>query len=902
MSDTLDIGIEYDDETNSDTEMEIDSNISIKVINEVINESDKLTNNQLIPSYDSIMVRCEGMITNNKLYEMFKKPYIICLKDYKQYRSYFYNNKITEENYDTLKESIEIIPTSYKINSGSMSKYMTSISGDLFNQLSNTKTDLKEILVFSLFRFNYTNIMKYLRQYDGLTNITDLYSMILMNEYFGQSNNFNETKYNISQMINTISETNYYALFRNCMINITDKFNTRVFKLSLANRIDDINIEDIIKSLDNNDDDYLADITKPTTFLDASSSNNIDGNNKYRISNKVLKITNEHINSLFDRLSYADRYYLIMNCMTSKELCHLIINNKVMLNRIMNEKDNYNKTFMNKYAHIIRYGLGYAWITFYMEESIKRSNITSKDRFIFDIDTASLLPYYPYSLKNLHLCPYISLLVDNKSLNTEQNIFGVKQYNIDLCYPEISPESKQKLNYGICNKETFINRINIFMSGMNNVNMIENIDWANIAISGSVMACCLPNFNSLMMNFMNIDRHNVNIDFIKFIDEYYKDADIDIMCSILDVYKYVDKILEFKKQLEQNIKKIHNLNLPSCVDITQLFSNKAASVMINKNFVKKYILDNTDMKYENILINLNDNKIKTIVYDHYIQWFKEYISNDITNNNDNFLNPKYHELYIPVTIDNINVVLVTNKYKTDYTADSTPDNTPDNISDDNSDIIIFIPKTNYKFRIKSAYLPRNLEFFQIRGGEFFSTVSKFHLPIVRSYFDGNNVYMCPSCITACMTFVNIDYKYFAGSKDPIEIVNKYRMRGFGTILNDSEINRLVKYSMLVPKWKKLYKNKNNITGSLPFNNQFFLPSHHLDGKPLFNANNRILYGNGNVIQIADDINEYIRYIDQKYSTKYINNDFISYHNLVTIDDYGYINRIKKWLFQAFLDY
>ena len=33
-----------------------------------------------------------------------------------------------------------------------------------------------------------------------------------------------------------------------------------------------------------------------------------------------------------------------------------------------------------------------------------------------------------------------------------------------------------------------------------NVNLLENIDWSNIAISGSIMACCLPNFNTIMLN------------------------------------------------------------------------------------------------------------------------------------------------------------------------------------------------------------------------------------------------------------------------------------------------------------------------------------------------------------------------------------------------------------------
>ena len=52
--------------------------------------------------------------------------------------------------------------------------------------------------------------------------------------------------------------------------------------------------------------------------------------------------------------------------------------------------------------------------------------------------------------------------------------------------------------------------------------------------------------------------------------------------------------------------------------------------------------------------------------------------------------------------------------------------------------------------------------------------------------------------------MNLDYKYFASTRDPIEIINKYRMRGFGTFLNAVEIIHLLRYSNKVSKWKELY--------------------------------------------------------------------------------------------------
>ena len=247
---------------------------------------------------------------------------------------------------------------------------------------------------------------------------------------------------------------------------------------------------------------------------------------------------------------------------------------------------------------------------------------------------------------------------------------------------------------------------------------------------------------------------------------------------------------------------------------------------------------------------------------------------------DNFFDPKYHEIYIPVQIEDINILL----------------------SYEQEETVSIIPLINFKFRISSHFLPHNLEFFQIKNLEFFSIVSQFHLPIVRSYYDGNQIYLTPSCNSACMTFINIDYKYFTGKKDPIEIINKYRMRGFGTILNENEINKLVKYSSLVPKWKKLYglniksqKSILNNIGPLKIKDNFFKPS-------------LILYEKEQTTKYENMICD----IDYKLIPKNINDIFSLikiYYNLqnnifcklFTINKYGYINIIKKIIINIFND-
>ena len=63
----------------------------------------------------------------------------------------------------------------------------------------------------------------------------------------------------------------------------------------------------------------------------------------------------------------------------------------------------------------------------------------------------------------------------------------------------------------------------------------------------------------------------------------------------------------------------------------------------------------------------------------------------------------------------------------------------------------------------------------------------FILLYLRAYYTGNNIYMLPSCISALMTFINFDFKYWAG-KHPYELIKKYRSRGFAILLNNKEKN------------------------------------------------------------------------------------------------------------------
>ena len=911
-------------------------------------------NNIFYSNFNCIQRRFNDNVSKDTLYKEFGNPFIVCLKNSVACESYFYDQIITNEQLTKLKTSIVVMPTSYKIINKTAYKYLTIIGVDIFNSLNvfdkfGKKIIInKEVIIYCLLMFNKSNIDKYLKQFEGIGNFYDFYNSFVMNDYLHQMSNSPSIIQNHIQMISTMTETNYYTNYYNCQLNISTKFKLRNFNINIQKIFHDKPIGMLTssetnsndeKEINNNSDDYISALFKSSSFVDASSSSN-----SFKImNNPVIKsIGIENFNKLYDKLPNIEKYYLIMNSMISKDLCHFVINNKYILNDIMSKTtDNKGFTFMDKYEQIIRYTLGYTWITFYMEESIKRGYINKTDRFIFNIETASMLPFYAYSKQNLHICPYLPLLIDKKTLNAENNILGVQQIKFDNNINNLTEYNHELTRYGITDKKTFIDRINIFISGKLNNNILKDVNWTNIAMCGSIMACCLPNFNSLMANFFISDD---NIDFNGFVEEYYNESDIDIIYNDTDIHKFVDKIYEFKNTIENNIKIIHNLQ-SDIPNITSLFSNKTAVIQINKYFIKTYLqqktnintdkeyLDtdkeyiDTDKEYLDILTNINTPKIKKIIYKHYIEWYKLNIIESIKTNPQHFINNKYHELYLPVSIENINIVFIKtyvdnkedehdNKIISDVESDNDKENNEEyeeitykNIKLTNPEYstnnIVFIPKINFKFRISSFYLPHNFEFFQIKYTEFFSTVAKFHLPIVRSYYDGTDVLLTPSCISACMTMLNIDYKYFASTKDPIEIINKYRMRGFGTILNNNEIMRLIEYSQLVPKWKHLYllniKTKNKrlmMFGQLDINNNLFKPS-----KVLHNKEPTIKYIPSYALEykIIPYQPRENKNVNQKLN-KTFSDQLPNITNNTTINENGFINPVKKWLIDAYYDY
>lgn len=706
--------------------------------------------------------------------------------------------------------------------------------------------DQKE-LVLNLSNISSQDFESFNMQFNGVCNFKDYLVATLLDDYMAYSSTNEVMRTNRINMLQTMNERSYWSLYSNCRLNISLQFMQRGFNLHLTQRLENDQIKGIIEKINKysvEDDNYLNYLYRKQTYVDAASNLKEKGYKLYRITTNPIcssmeidtfnKFLNENI-----YMSDKEYYFLVMNLLSSKELCHLVINNQALLLKLKTSG------FYSKYYHVFKYLLGYAWITMYLEESIKKKNIVGTDRFIFDIETACLLPETPGTKEDiLKSSAYLPVLVSSQLYNLNDNIMGVE------------PRIREQIRYGIADKNTFMFRLSKFLTGTNNFKLFEGLDWSNIAVSGSLIACCLPNFNPLMLNFMTKAEITSNSDkFVNYINEYYRDADIDMLCN-LEGSAFINKVYYVANTIETNIKqfiestKITGYEKDLLVTVKPV---KTVAVIINTDFIKKYLLAELEaqgMTYGEIVLDINNIKIKKAVYPLYLKYKKQKnleFKSDPTNS-EIWTNEIYAPEFDIVGVEQLQIVFArTKKDKADEAAeqaktneskeDETLETTDDLVAEEDKEFdavetkpdsnsktkeedeelpslineanVLFIINENLKYKIASPFMPHSIEAFKIRFNDYFGTVGSFHLPIVRAYYDGSTVKMTPSCISACMTMINIDYKYFAGSKDPIEIINKYRCRGFGTILNDKEKVRFFEYNNLVDKWKNIYSIKLN---------------------------------------------------------------------------------------------
>ena len=307
--------------------------------------------------------------------------------------------------------------------------------------------------------------------------------------------------------------------------------------------------------------------------------------------------------------------------------------------------------------------------------------------------------------------------------------------------------------------------------------------------------------------------------------------------------------------------------------------------------------------------NINDNRVIEHFYTFYVK--NKAQSNTIhRRENRKQVNKTklYEEFYKIVPQDTINIVIVDGDLpmnEQDYDSDtyfsfSDLSDNKNNTNDKYGKPYIKIVE-GIKFKINSKYMKRSVEIFRIRYDDFFSCVGRFHLNCVRGFYDGDDVKLLSTCVTALKTGICMNIKYLSGKRDPICIINKYRTRNFSVILNDFEKVHVAEYNGSVELDNEMYslniKDRNSVMnhfGPKNLTSDIYKPLKFTKG---FQNSNYPPNANVQYILTTDDLyDEYKK--EHNYDTNKAGVNFLAYKS---INKDGNIEPLKLWVLEAAYD-
>lgn len=680
-------------------------------------------------------------------------------------------------------------------------------------------------LVYLMLETRESNVKSWIKLYQS-ENYFDKFvkNIIFRNYYRLNDHNLNEK---IIDSLSKVKDFKYWKNEINCRISGNTAFDKRKFNLHVKNSWNlshdqiEKELEKLIKGTSTNktNSNYPLEMLNPNIYSPNENiqdyvmrSKNDSSSFYYQIIKpEDLIIQKEHleellINSILDE---KEKYYLICNLLASKKYCHYVLTNSKIMSK--------NAEIFEKYKPTFRYIIAYSWISLYMEESIRRSRVKEADRFVFDIETASKLPVFPFSAENPHLNPYFSLPLSENLMCLKTNINGV--------------ESIVEYQNGIVDLAEFKRRMNVFASGIEGKDLFEGADWSNMVVTGGIMSAILPKTNPLMSLFKGNKSTSVPMsekELNRFFEEYYSESDIDIACnhkSILDFIKHVISITELLRK---------NLGIQKAE--IKATANKSVAIYINETILKEKCLNKEiPFDFEYIKSNLQQLDVKFYFYEIYLEQKKQSNKNNMSILGDRIKEKEYFNIINYCDFEKTSIIINDYGFEKENMLHRSPEyNSGIEMmyyinENNNADSNIFMMMSEIlKFSIESEHLKHPIEMFKINESEFFSSVARFHLPCVRAYYTGSNCFMLPSAITSYMTMTNINYKYFSGKSSPIDIVVKYGARAYGIILNSYEIKQYISVILSNEQYKKKYDVKNitdikKIIGSLKLDHPLFRP-------------------------------------------------------------------------------
>ena len=688
------------------------------------------------------------------------------------------------------------------------------------------ETDEQQIDLIVMTTLSKNQLETYLETYQEETGNLEKFIEFMQIITYNQINPEKfKIKRKLEQLLSSMSE--YWEDSYNCNITLTDKFVSRRFNNSTYLN----NLETVDKSIfeqnknigsvdwNSREINYLNDLIreKNVNWTDMCVS-------KY-YTPTVSTLTNSDIVTIF-RLIPTEyiKYLFLTNLLCSRSHCHLILNNQELLRLA--------RPFFDKYKIIFKYLIGYAWITLKNEEYYIYHKIKDTDRFIFDIDTANQLPIFPFSYEDINQNPYSCVLVDNDVMDLKHNCLSLDMMKNYEKY------------YGVCTSEEFSRRLNIFVNGSNKKGVLDCIDWSSCVISGSVMTACGMKYNPLLDICKTDNNFNVitDTDLSNFFFHYYQDSDIDLICNKESMLEFIQVVDEFI----QKVKKISNK-----VSVSNV---QTGTIIISEEFIGQELTglraalksDKIDVQY--VKSNLSNQDIKNYFYDKfYVPWKTEKaaqakMSGEPTDSVKEYIKMIPREEFRLYNLDyDLNEEKINKK---DWEKYIYLNELMDCSGSEHENKLVAKLSESIRFKVSPSG-SKTFEIFKSANENFFSTVSKFHMGFVRAIWNGRTALCLPSYITSMMLQLAVDYKYFASIRDPIEIVNKYRSRGFGVILNDFEKLHMAYYNSVKlansdanEKWIQMYKinikskqSVENTFGTKRSSDDIFKPSKFFMGIP-----------------------------------------------------------------------
>lgn len=819
-----------------------------------------VNNNEILknPFFLNVVEKKLDEVTKKDLYIKYSHVYILCNREKETNNiNKIYEQNLSEKELSELSTLMTLVKCEKKIIYYNKDHYNQSQLLNITHLASFNhrcyKLEKTEIIV-PMFEYSEQHADVIAKLYNT-TDFKDLVKIINYTTVF--ANNIDK-----SYIIANLKGSEYWENKYNCDINMSNSFNQRKFK-AINDQNNDIvsntkdqpqeikTILDAIAKDNINKNHYELKSNKNDKFVDASEALNFGSGKRTYFPNKInysQMNKQSFYQDIFVHLKEKDKYDVFNALLTTKEYSHLVMNNKQVLTA-MKQLFSDHKAFYKCY-------IGYAWMCFYFEECIYKTNALNSDRYIFDLDTTALLPTFPFSFDDIHQNPYVTLLLNKETIDYENNCLAI---------PQISGH-----DYSVTNFDEFKERFNIFTTGKSNKNIFDKLKWESFAVTGSLIPACCQKHPVLLDYVCTPQDVFLQDRYSKYFNHYYETSDIDMMCNKQSVYDFMDSV--------QYVADIVSENIDSKVNIEPVTS---MMIMITQKYINNNIQNislwyKKDVTVIDVFSNLNNYK------EYFYSVYLDLMKNKIVNNTKQ--NSLYEHFDKQVLLENLKLTFMNHVTKKSQMKEN--DCTMYVYSDDVDAELLLKVNHSIKFKLHSKQLLHSIEIFRATGADFFKVVGRFHLPCVRGYYNGSNTYLMPSCITALMTGINIDYKYFAGIRDPIDIINKYRMRGFSVIINKTERKHMLDYNktVITPHNKMfLVNNKTELFGAKLLGNNIYNSKGPIH-QPLVNKKY--------IMNMTDLAEEYKNY---NYD---VAKSVINVFKLKTINDSGCIEPLKKWLSTA----